>query len=36
MFATMLVIGLIAGWAIAATLVELRQDGFRRTPTRVA
>jgi hypothetical protein len=34
MFATMLVLGLIVGWAVTAALVEFRHDGYRRTPTR--
>jgi hypothetical protein len=33
MFATMLVLGLIAGWAVTAALVEFRRDGYHRTRT---
>ena len=33
MFATLLVLGLIVGWAVTAALVEFRSDGHRRTPT---
>ncbi len=33
MFATLLVLGLIVGWAVTAALVEFRSDGYRRTPT---
>ena len=33
MFATMLVIGLIAALAITAAFVQFRRDGYHRTPT---
>lgn len=33
MFATMLVLALIAGVAIAAAIVQFRRDGYHRTPT---
>lgn len=32
MFATMLVLGLLAGTAITSALVQFRRDGYRRTP----
>ena len=33
MFATILVVGLIAATAMASALVQFRRDGYRRTPT---
>ena len=33
MFATMLVLGLLAVLAITTALVQFRRDGYRRTPT---
>ena len=33
MFATLLVLGLVVGWAVTAALVEFRSDGDHRTPT---
>jgi hypothetical protein len=33
MFATMLVLGLLAASAIATALVQFRRDGYGRTPT---
>jgi hypothetical protein len=33
MFATMLVLGLIAVSAITSALVQFGRDGYRRTPT---
>lgn len=36
MFATMLVLGLIAVVSIVAGTVQFRRDGYHRTPTRIA
>ena len=36
MFATMLVLGLIAAVSVVAGTVQFRRDGYRRTPTRTA
>jgi len=33
MFATMLVLGLLAALAITTALVQFRRDGYGRTPT---
>jgi hypothetical protein len=33
MLATLLVLGLIVGWAVAAALVDFRDDDSHRTPT---
>lgn len=33
MFATILVLGLLAALAITTGLVQFRRDGYRRTPT---
>lgn len=33
MFAAMLVLALISVWAVTAAVVELSNDGYRRTPT---
>ena len=33
MLATLLVLGLIVGWAVTAALVEFRHDGSRHTPS---
>jgi hypothetical protein len=33
MFAAMLVLALISVWAVSAAVVELRNDGYHRTPT---
>jgi hypothetical protein len=33
MFATMLVLGLLAASAITTAFVQFRRDGYRRTPT---
>ena len=33
MLATLLVLGLIVGWAVTAALVEFRDDDSHRTPT---
>lgn len=33
MFATILVIGLVAATAMMSALVQFRRDGYRRTPT---
>ena len=33
MFATMIVLGLLAAVAITTSLVQFRRDGYRRTPT---
>jgi len=33
MFATMLVIGLLAVMAMMSAFVQFRRDGYRRTPT---
>jgi hypothetical protein len=35
MFATMLVLGLLAALAITTALVQFRRDGHRRTPTEL-
>jgi hypothetical protein len=36
MFATMLVLGLIAAVSVVAGAVQFRRDGYHRTPTRTA
>lgn len=36
MFVIMFVLGVLAAGAVAATLVQLRRDGYRPTPTRFA
>lgn len=36
MFTTMLVLGLLGLAAFAASLVQFRRDGYRRTPIRLA
>jgi hypothetical protein len=33
MFITMLALGAIAVWGMCAAVVQLRRDGYRRTPT---
>lgn len=33
MLATMIALGLLAGTAAAAAVVQFRRDGYRRTPT---
>lgn len=33
MFATMIMIGLLAATAIASAVVQFGRDGYRRTPT---
>lgn len=33
MFATMLVLGLLAATAVTSALVQFGRDGYRRTPT---
>ena len=33
MFATLLVLGLLAATAITTALVQFRRDGYHRTPT---
>ncbi len=33
MFATMLVLGLLAASGLTSALVQFRRDGYRRTPT---
>ena len=33
MFATMIVLGVLAAVAITTSLVQFRRDGYRRTPT---
>jgi hypothetical protein len=35
MFATMLVLGLLAALAMTSALVQFRRDGYRRTPTKL-
>ena len=35
MFATMLVLGLLAAAAITTSLVQFRRDGYHRTPTEL-
>ena len=33
MFATMILLGLLAATAVTSSLVQFRRDGYRRTPT---
>ena len=35
MFATLLVLGLLAATAITTALVQFRRDGYHRTPTEL-
>jgi hypothetical protein len=33
MFAAMIVLGLVTAWAVTASVIQFRKDGYHRTPT---